>query len=207
MVMLMIMTAKADARSDPCEFLCTPGFCFWMPRWHSGYALKKGRPRSLEALTEAPHSILIMMNADHYMNNLLPKLIEDCDNLMPHNFIFQQDDAQTHTTFGTGLNRTAKSRLHTKINGHLTHQISILLTFMSGEPCCKSTRPTSRNQKTKRNWRRCFKRSWTTFLKRKVLLAFRLQACTRTHGVISSISLAVIIISITIVNRSCLGPS
>ena len=108
-----------------------------MPRWRGGYALKEGNPRSLEAPPKAPPSIPIMMNADHYMNNLLPKLIEDCDNLMPHNFIFRQDGAQTHTTFGTGLNRTAKSRLHTKINGPLTHQISILLTFMSGEPCWK----------------------------------------------------------------------
>ena len=50
-----------------------------MPRWRGGYALKEGRPRSLEAPPEAPPLIPIMMNADHYMNNLLPKLIEDCD--------------------------------------------------------------------------------------------------------------------------------
>ena len=147
----------------------------------------EGRPRSLEA----PPWIPIMMNADYYMNNLLPKLIEGCDNLMPRNFIFQQDGAPTHTTFGIGLDRTAQSGLHAKTNDPLTHQISFLLTFMFGEPCRKSTRPTSRNQKTKRNWRRCFKRSWTTFLKRKVILAFRHQACIWTHGVTSSTSSAV----------------
>ena len=38
------------------------------------------------------------INADYYTNNLLPKLIENCNNLAPNDFIFQQDDAPAHTS-------------------------------------------------------------------------------------------------------------
>ena len=39
------------------------------------------------------------INTDYYVTNLLPKLIEDCHNLMPNkNFIFQQDGAPAHTS-------------------------------------------------------------------------------------------------------------
>lgn len=38
------------------------------------------------------------INADYYTNNLLPKLIEDCNNLAPNEFIFQQDGAPAHTS-------------------------------------------------------------------------------------------------------------
>lgn len=37
------------------------------------------------------------INADYYVTSLLPKLIEDCETLMPGNFIFQQDGAPAHT--------------------------------------------------------------------------------------------------------------
>lgn len=37
------------------------------------------------------------INADYYVNSLLPNLIEDCEKLMPDNFIFQQDGAPAHT--------------------------------------------------------------------------------------------------------------
>jgi hypothetical protein len=37
------------------------------------------------------------INADYYMTNLLPKLFEDCQNLVPDHFIFQQDGAPAHT--------------------------------------------------------------------------------------------------------------
>ena len=37
------------------------------------------------------------INAEYYTNSLLPQLIEDCENLMPGNFIFQQDGAPAHT--------------------------------------------------------------------------------------------------------------
>jgi inhibitor of nuclear factor kappa-B kinase subunit alpha len=38
------------------------------------------------------------INADYYTKTLLPKLIEDCNNLMPTDFIFQQDGAPAHTS-------------------------------------------------------------------------------------------------------------
>ena len=38
------------------------------------------------------------INADYYTNNLLPKLIEDCNNVTPNDFIFQQDGAPAHTS-------------------------------------------------------------------------------------------------------------
>ena len=38
------------------------------------------------------------INADYYVNNLLPVLIEDCNNLLPGDCIFQQDGAPAHTS-------------------------------------------------------------------------------------------------------------
>ena len=39
------------------------------------------------------------INAEYYVNNLLPGLIGDCQNLAPNNnFIFQQDGAPAHTS-------------------------------------------------------------------------------------------------------------
>jgi hypothetical protein len=38
------------------------------------------------------------INADYYVNTLLPKLIEDCVTLKPGNFIFQQDGAPAHSS-------------------------------------------------------------------------------------------------------------
>lgn len=37
------------------------------------------------------------INADYYVTSLLPKLIEDCENVMPGNFVFQRDGAPAHT--------------------------------------------------------------------------------------------------------------
>ena len=39
-----------------------------------------------------------MINADYYVQNLLPNLIEDCRNLASNNFIFQKDGAPVHTS-------------------------------------------------------------------------------------------------------------
>ncbi|HEY5234813.1 MAG TPA: hypothetical protein VIJ14_01440 [Rhabdochlamydiaceae bacterium] len=38
------------------------------------------------------------MNADFYVNDLLPKLTEDCESLLQSNFIFQQDGAPAHSS-------------------------------------------------------------------------------------------------------------
>ena len=40
----------------------------------------------------------VKVNADFYVNDLLPKLIEDCESLLPNNFIFQQDGAPAHSS-------------------------------------------------------------------------------------------------------------
>lgn len=37
------------------------------------------------------------VNADYYLTNLIPKLIEDATALMPNGFVFQQDGAPAHT--------------------------------------------------------------------------------------------------------------
>lgn len=41
------------------------------------------------------------VNADYYLTNLIPKLIEDATALMPSGFIFQQDGAPAHTARAT----------------------------------------------------------------------------------------------------------
>jgi hypothetical protein len=38
------------------------------------------------------------VNADYYVNELLPRLFEDCTNLLPCGFIFQQDGAPAHSS-------------------------------------------------------------------------------------------------------------
>ena len=51
------------------------------------------------------------INAEYYTNNLLPKLIENCNNLAPNDFIFQQEDEVvsdgSHVTSGARLAQTA----------------------------------------------------------------------------------------------------
>jgi hypothetical protein len=37
------------------------------------------------------------VNAEYYITNLLPRLVEDCRNVAPNDFIFQQDGAPAHT--------------------------------------------------------------------------------------------------------------
>lgn len=38
------------------------------------------------------------INADYYVRELLPKLVEDCETLMPDGYTFQQDGAPAHTS-------------------------------------------------------------------------------------------------------------
>jgi hypothetical protein len=40
----------------------------------------------------------VKVNADFSVKDLLPKLIEDCENLLPNNFVFQQDGAPAHSS-------------------------------------------------------------------------------------------------------------
>src|SRR5271155_2706403 len=53
-----------------------------------------GGKRPLHFVAEKPK-----INADYYITNLLPKLIEDCSNLSVNKeYIFQQDGAPAHTS-------------------------------------------------------------------------------------------------------------
>ena len=38
----------------------------------------------------------VKVNADFYVKDLLPKLIEDCNRLLPNGYVFQQDSAPAH---------------------------------------------------------------------------------------------------------------
>ena len=40
----------------------------------------------------------VKVNADFYVNDLLRKFIEDCESLLPNNFVFQQDEAPAHSS-------------------------------------------------------------------------------------------------------------
>src|ERR1700743_2633457 len=40
----------------------------------------------------------VKVNTDFYVNDLLPKLIEDCKSLLPNHFVFQQDGAPAHSS-------------------------------------------------------------------------------------------------------------
>ena len=43
-------------------------------------------------------------NAEYYVNNILPNLIEDCRRILPGQFIFQQDGGSgSHSVTGAGL--------------------------------------------------------------------------------------------------------
>jgi len=39
----------------------------------------------------------VKVNVAYYLEKLLPKLVEDCEQLTPNNFLFQQDDSPART--------------------------------------------------------------------------------------------------------------
>ena len=55
------------------------------------------------------------VNAYCYVNNLIPKLVEDATALMPDGFIFQQDGAPAHTAHAT------QDWLHAKCNDFIAN--------------------------------------------------------------------------------------
>ena len=106
------------------------------------------------------------INADYYTNILLPKLIEDCNNVMPNGFIFQQDGAPAYTS------RLAQDWLE-------QHSPDCIkkdewppnspdlnpLDFHVWGAMLESTTLTCPSPRTKLNWRQFFKRSGTIFTK------------------------------------------
>src|SRR3954469_21316770 len=81
------------------------------------------------------------INVDYYVTKLLPKLFEDCEQLLPAGFIFQQDGAPAphHIKLRIGLSHTILPSFQ-RISGHPIRQILILLTITYGELCWTSTK-------------------------------------------------------------------
>ena len=57
---------------------------------------EKGRLEGKGKLHFVPEKVKV--NADFYVNDRLPKLIEDCESLLSNNFVFQQDGAPAHSS-------------------------------------------------------------------------------------------------------------
>jgi len=74
------------------------------------------------------------INAVYYLTNLLPKLIEDCTNVAPRGFIFQQDSAPAHAARQTQewLQQNTPDFI---TNGPLIRQILTRWTITYGVPC------------------------------------------------------------------------
>ena len=70
------------------------------------------------------------VNADYYVDGLLPELIADCKRLLPADFIFQQGGAPAHTVRVT----QAWLQLHWPQTLHVWNH----WTITSGTPCWKS---------------------------------------------------------------------
>ena len=89
------------------------------------------------------------VNAEYYVNKILPNLIEDCRRILPGQFIFQQDGlrlTQRHWR-RTGLAEIAQS-LSGRKSDHRIHLISTLLTIMCGVRCLTSINVMYRSQRT-----------------------------------------------------------
>ena len=92
------------------------------------------------------------MNAEYYVNKILPNLIEDCRRILPCQFIFQQDGlwlTQRHWR-RTGLAEIAKS-LSGRKSGHRIRLISALLAIMCGVRCLTSINAMYRSKRTFRS--------------------------------------------------------
>src|SRR5688572_14866639 len=69
----------------------------------------------------------VKLNADFYVNDLLPKRIEDCEGLLPNNFIFHQDGAPAHSLASLKIGSSSVVRSSSRrMSDHQTHLTSIL---------------------------------------------------------------------------------
>ena len=96
----------------------------------------------------------VKVNADFYVNDLLPKLIEDCEGLLPNNFIFHQGGAPAHSSrlaqeWISSIVRSSSRRM----SGHQTHLTSILSTTTSEALCLSGTKCLLQSQPTRLNSR------------------------------------------------------
>src|SRR5207248_6444704 len=104
----------------------------------------------------------VKVNSNYYTEQLLPRLIDDCRQLMHDDFLFQQDDAPAHTS------KQAQDWLEhhcpefvNKDEWPPNHQISIHWISLSGELCWTSMTSTSRSQRPQLNYRSCYSSSGT----------------------------------------------
>ena len=103
----------------------------------------------------------VKVNVDFYMNDLLTKLINGCEWLLPNNFVFQQDGTLAH------LSHLAQERISIvwssrRISSHQTHLTSILLTTTSGVLCLSGTKCSLQSQPSRLNTSLCWRQSGKT---------------------------------------------
>jgi len=87
------------------------------------------------------------VNAKHYVETLLPELVQDCRFVLPSGFTFQQDGALAHMAEPTGMLPSAVNSL-VKMNGLRTRLTATLWTTMSGELCLNATSHFNPSRKT-----------------------------------------------------------
>ena len=134
------------------------------------------------------HFVPEKVNNSYYTEQLLPRLIDDCRQLMHDDFFFQQDGAPANAS---NRRRTGWSaivlNLSTRTNGRRTHQISIHWISLSGELCWTSMASTHRSQKTTAELKIVLQQIWDSLSKEfieKTILAFKKRAiaCVRSDG-------------------------
>jgi hypothetical protein len=113
----------------------------------------------------------VKVNADFYVDNLLPKLVGDCASLLPNSFMLQQDGAPVgiHLVYPwSGLNSAVQTLLR-RINGLQTCQTSIFWTTTSGVLCLKSSKHLHQGQLTKPCSWQCWKQFEKISLKTQLI--------------------------------------
>jgi len=103
------------------------------------------------------------INSDYYVNSLLPKLIEDCELLMP-DFISSKMALQLthHVRHKNGWNGIAQTSSR-RMSGRRIRQISTHWTSTSGVPCWRNIDTTLHSQQARTSSRPYWNRSGTTY--------------------------------------------
>jgi len=89
------------------------------------------------------------VNAAYYLDKLWPKLVEDCEQLLPNGFVFQQDGAPAHTARVTQdwLKTNCRDFIALLMSGRLFHPTLIRSIIMFGGQCWSRTTSCNQNQK------------------------------------------------------------
>ena len=127
-------------------------------------------------------------NPDYYTKTLLPKLIEDCNNLIPNGFIFQQDDAAAHTShLAQGWLGQHTPDFIKKVDWPPNSPDLNDLDFHVWEDMLEGTRPTHPIPKNKAELKTVLQAIWDDLPQESIdrtILSFRsrLLACTKAEG-------------------------